>query len=112
MLTSQVNFKETNIQNHMKKLIFAVVFASIFFIASLVMAEDTSNNGSLDEAWAAINALKIQVATLQSNLAESQDRSNMASGNFVKVSEKAPTEEKFKHAPQSEHYIMTGMTMQ
>lgn len=89
----------------MKKLIFAVVFASIFFISSLVLADDNSSEDSLTEAWVAINSLKAQVAELQSalNADKNQDFSDTVSGNFVKVP---------KDASQSENYIMRGMMIQ
>ena len=92
----------------MKKLIFAVVFASIFFIANLVLAKDTTNDGSLAEAWVAINALKVQVADLQS----ASETTGMVSGNFVKVSEKTSAKKQIKNASQSEHYVMRGLMIQ
>lgn len=89
----------------MKKVIFAVVFASIFFIASLVFADDNYSEDSLAEAWVAINNLKAQVAELQAavNTEKDQDFSDTVSGNFVKVT---------KDASQSENYIMRGMMIQ
>ncbi|HOW60478.1 MAG TPA: hypothetical protein P5548_01930 [Candidatus Moranbacteria bacterium] len=98
----------------MKKLIFAVVFASIFFISSLVLAEDTTNEGSLAEAWIAINALKMQVAELQTkqNIEKNPDYSDVVSGNFVKVSEDTSVSKNHRNVPQSEHYVMGNLMIQ
>jgi peptidoglycan hydrolase CwlO-like protein len=89
----------------MKKVIFALVFASIFFVASLVLAKDNSSEDSLAEAWITINSLKGQVAELQTEIKtlKNQSEFNTASENSIKIP---------KNIPQSEHYVMNGLSIQ
>lgn len=102
----------------MKAIIFAIVIVgiiSIFAVNSLALAKNSSNANPSDDIWFAINDLKNQVATLQSELEtrkKQESSENTVVTSDLKRTDKGPiTEKKDSPISRSEHYVMVGFSV-
>lgn len=103
----------------MKEIIFAVIIVgviSLFAVNSLALAKTSPNASPSDDIWFAINDLKNQVKSLQSELdaAKKQGLSeNVGTTSDAKktVKGKTITEKEDSPISRSEHFTMVGFSI-
>jgi len=95
----------------MKKVIFTIIFTTSLFAATgLALANNTPENDPLGEIWTAINDLRNQIASLKSYPEPKAGEEMIYSDRSITVVREIPVKKIDKDIPQSEHYVMKGLT--